>query len=67
MADQHDHQIGGKIIGALVMEFLAAHFALILHFEEFAKDMPLAAVRAAPAQAVPQVGFEGMSAHGGAF
>ena len=61
MADDDDHQIGRKVVGALMMQFLAAHLALVRDLQERAEHVPLAAVRAAAAQAVPEVGFQGWS------
>ena len=58
VADDHDHQIGRKVVGALVVQFLAAYLALVRDFQEGAKHMPLPAVRAAPRQATPQGGLE---------
>ena len=64
VADDHDHQIGREIVRAVVMQFLAARVAAVRDLEEGAEHVPLAAGRAFAAQAVPEVGFQGMVAHG---
>ena len=63
MADDHDHQIGGKVVGALVMQLLAAGVAAVRDFQEGTEHVALAAGRALAAQAVPEVGFQGVLAH----
>jgi hypothetical protein len=46
MADDEDHDIGGKIIGPMMVQLLAAHLAMILHLEKGAEHPPLPAARA---------------------
>ena len=54
VADDDDHQIGGKIVGAVVMQLLAAVRALVGDLQKGAEHTALAAGRAAPAQPAPQ-------------
>src|SRR2546421_919206 len=56
--DDHDDQIGRKVVGPLVMQFLAADIAAVRDLEEAAEHAAVAAIRAAPAQAAPQRGLE---------
>ena len=58
MADDHDHQIGGEIVRAMMMQLLAAGVAAVGDLQEGAKHVSLAAGRALAAQAVPEVGFQ---------
>ena len=58
VADDHDHQIGRKVVGALMMQFLAAGLAAIRDFEKRTEDVPFTTGRTLAAQAVPQVGFQ---------
>ena len=50
-----DHDISGKIICAVVKQFLTANVASIVHLEEGAKHPPFAAARA-PAKKTPSQG-----------
>ena len=47
VADDEDHDIGGKIIGPMMVQLLAAHLAMILHLKKGAEHPSLAAARAA--------------------
>jgi hypothetical protein len=47
------------------MQFLAAHVASVRHLQEGAEHVALATVRAAAAQAIPEICFQGVLAHGG--
>ena len=51
MADDEDHAIGGKIIGAMMVQLLAAFRAIIAHLQIGAEQAALAATRAEAAEA----------------
>src|SRR3569623_279229 len=61
MSDDDDHEIGGKIVGAVVAENLSAFGTGIVGFQEGAKQFALAAGRAAAAPAAhhrsPDIAF----------
>ena len=58
MADDHDHQVGGEVVGALMVQFLAADVAAVGDLQEGAEHAAPAAVRAAAGKAAPQRGLE---------
>src|SRR6188472_740668 len=64
VADDHDHQIGREVVRAVMVQLLAAHVATIRYLQEGPEHVALAAIRAAPAEAIPEVGSEGVVAHG---
>ena len=53
MTDDDDHEIGGKIVGAVVMQLLAAMRALVGDLQKGAEHAAFAAGRAAAAKAAP--------------
>jgi hypothetical protein len=50
MANQKDHDVSRQIVGAMVMEFLAADRAMVDRLQEFLKELALSAMRAAAAK-----------------
>ena len=50
VADDEDDEIGRRVVGAVMMQILAAGRALIGDFQERAEQLALAAIRAAAAQ-----------------
>jgi hypothetical protein len=42
-ANDEDHDVGGKIVGAMMVQLFAAHLAMIPHLEKGAEHPPLAA------------------------
>src|SRR6478752_9545876 len=53
MADNDDHEIGRQIVGAVRGVIESAHRAVVVDLEKRAKQLALAASRAATAQAAP--------------
>jgi hypothetical protein len=53
VADNGDHQIGREVVGAMVVQFLAAMRTGVAHLQEFVKHAALAAGRTAAAESAP--------------
>jgi hypothetical protein len=61
VADDHDYQVRGKIVGTMMMQFLAAVRTCIVHLQEGAEDAALTACWTASAKAAP----DGLTGAGG--
>jgi hypothetical protein len=53
MPDHDDDEIGRKVVGAVVMEFFAAFFAVIGDLQKLAEQAAFPAVRAPAKKATP--------------
>lgn len=53
VSDDQDHDVGREIVGAMMMQLLAARIAAILHLEKGSEHPALAAAGTAAAQPVP--------------
>jgi hypothetical protein len=54
MADHHDDEVGGKIVGAMRREILAADLAMIGDLQEPSEQMAAPAIRAFHRETSPQ-------------
>src|SRR6185437_9775550 len=59
VTDQHDHQVGREVVGAVIAERLAAGLAMVGDLHEGAEQMTFAAVRAAAEKSTLQSQSQG--------
>ena len=54
MTDHNNHEVGGEIVGAVLMEFFSALRTMVRNFQEAFKQMASSAVGTFPTEAAPQ-------------